>query len=150
MSKQFISRKLRSTNSQLITEHVDMTISKSVKLFIENVVEKNNIIVDGDREKTKKDVVIDKMLIDSHVDSEGNNMKSNNVVKIGKKLRQKSKTSVKFNELSSERLTLFIKPKAIDSYDIRQEYLKEFQSSNKKLLVVNVVLLTNVLIKIQC
>ena len=132
MSKQFISRKLRSTNSQLITEHVDMTISKSVKLFIENVVEKNNIIVDGDREKTKKYVVIDKMLIDSHVDSEGNNMKSNNVVKIGKKLRQKSKTSVKFNELSSERLTLFIKPKVIGSNNIRQEYLKKLQSSNRK------------------
>ena len=44
-----------------------MTFSKSAKLVIENTVEKNNGIVDGDQEKTKISVVMDKILIDSHV-----------------------------------------------------------------------------------
>ena len=80
-----------------------MTISKSAKLVIENIVEKKNIIVDSDQEKTKKGDVMDKMLIDSHVDLGVNNMKSINVVKRGKNLRRKSKTSVKSNKLSSKR-----------------------------------------------
>ena len=77
MSKQFNSRKLRSTNRQLIAEQVDMIISKSANLVIENIVIKKNIIVDGDQK--------DNMLIDSHVDLELNNIKANNVVKRGKK-----------------------------------------------------------------
>ena len=76
MSKQFNSRKLRSTNRQLIAEQVDMIISKSANLVIENIVIKKNIIVDGDQK--------DNMLIDSHVDLELNNIKANNVVKRGK------------------------------------------------------------------
>ena len=133
----------------MITEQVDMTISKSAKLVIENIVEKKNIIVDGDQEKTKKDVVIDKMLIGSHVDLERNNMKSNDVVKRGKQLRRKSKTSVKSNALSSKRLTSFIKPKAIGSEKIRQEYLKELQSSNKKVVVGKRCLIEKCIEKIQ-
>ena len=39
---------------QLLTEQVDMTISKSAKLGIENIVEKKNVIVDCDQEKTKR------------------------------------------------------------------------------------------------
>ena len=77
-----------------------MTISKSAKLVIENIVEKKNVIVDNDQEKTKKGVAMDKMLIDSHVDLEENNMKSNNVVKSGKTLRRKSKISFRSNALS--------------------------------------------------
>ena len=69
---------------------------------------------------------MDNMLIDSHVDFEGNNIKSNNVVKSGRKLRRKSKISVKSNALSSKYLTSFIKPKAIGSEKIRREYLKEY------------------------
>ena len=69
---------------------------------------------------------MDNMLIDSHVDFEGNNIKSNNVVKSGRKLRRKSKISVKSNALSSKYLTSFIKPKAIGSEKIRLEYLKEY------------------------
>ena len=94
---------MQSTNRQLITEQVDITILKSAKLVIENIVEKKNIIVDSDQEKTKKGDVMDKMLIDSHVDLGVNNMKSINVVKRGKNLRRKSKTSVKSNKLSSKR-----------------------------------------------
>ena len=54
MSKQFNSRKLRSTNRQLITEQVDMTISKSAKSVIENNTEKKNIIVYCDQEKIRQ------------------------------------------------------------------------------------------------
>ena len=65
-----------------------MTISKSAKLIKENIVEKKNVIIDGDQEKTKMGVVMDNMLIDSHIDLEGNNMKSNNIVKRGKKFNR--------------------------------------------------------------
>ena len=118
MSKQFNSRKLRSTNRQLIAEQVDIIISKSAKLVIENIVIKKNVIVDGDQE--------DNMLIDSHVDLELNSINANNVVKRGKKRRRKSKISVKSNALSSKCLTSFIKPKTISSENIRREYLKEY------------------------
>ena len=69
---------------------------------------------------------MDNMLIDSHVHFEGNNVKSNNVVKSGRKLRRKSKISVKSNALSSKYVTSFIKPKAIGSEKTRREYLKEY------------------------
>ena len=69
---------------------------------------------------------MDKMLIDNHVDLEGNNMKSNNVVKSGRKLRRKSNISVKSNALSSKCLISFIKLKVIGSEKIRREYLKEY------------------------
>ena len=92
MSKQINSRKLRSTNIQ----------SKGAKLVIENIVDNKNVIVDGDQEKTKKDVVVDNMLLDSHVDLEGNKMDLNNVVKRGNKLKRKSKISEKPIVLSSK------------------------------------------------
>ena len=72
----------------MITEQIEMTISKSAKLIKENIVEKKNVIIDGDQEKTKMGVVMDNMLIDSHIDLEGNNMKSNNIVKRGKKFNR--------------------------------------------------------------
>ena len=72
----------------MITEQIEMTISKSAKLIKENIVEKKNVIIDGDQEKTKMGVVMDNMLIDSHIDLEGNNMKSNNIVKRGNKFNR--------------------------------------------------------------
>ena len=92
---------------------------------------------------------MDNMLLDSHVDLEGSKMNSNNVIKRGNKMKRKSKISEESNALSSKYLTLFIKIKAISSKKIRREHLKELQSSNKKKLLVNVTLLTNVLINIQ-
>ena len=102
-----------------------MTITKDVKLVIENTVENKKHIVDGDQEKTKKGVIVDNMLLDSHVGLKGYNMNSNNVVNRGNKLKLKSKISNKSNALSSKYLTSFIKTKAIGSENIRQEYLKE-------------------------
>ena len=122
MSKQINSRKLRSTNRQ----------SKDAKLVIENIVDNKNVIVDGDQEKTKKDVVVDNMLLDSHVNLEGNKMDLNNVVKRGNKLKRKSKISEKSSALSSNCLTSFIKPKVIGSEKIRGEYLKELIIKFKK------------------
>ena len=72
----------------MITEQVDITNWESAKLVIENIIEKKNVIIDGDQEKTKMGVVMDNMLIDSHIDLEGNNMKSNNIVKRGKKFNR--------------------------------------------------------------
>ena len=62
-----------------MTKVVDITISKSAKLVFENYIEKKNIIVDSNKEKIKEGVVIDKMSINSHLDSEGNNIKSKRV-----------------------------------------------------------------------
>ena len=85
MSKQINSRKLESTNSK----------SKGAKLVIANIVNNKKNIVDGDQEKTKKGVVVDNMLLNSHVNIEGNWMNLNNIDKRSNKLKRKSKISEK-------------------------------------------------------
>ena len=81
MSKKINSRKLECTNSK----------SKGAKLVIANIVNNKKIIVDGDQEKTKKGVVVDNMLLNSHVNIEGNWINLNNIVKRSNKLKLKSK-----------------------------------------------------------
>ena len=122
MTNQIDSNKLRIINRQ----------SNFTKLVIKNIVDNKNIIGCDDQEKTKKGVVMDNMLLDSHVGLEGNKMNSNNVVKRGKILRRKSKISEKSSALSSNCLTSFIKPKVIGSEKIRGEYLKELIIKFKK------------------
>ena len=51
-----------------------------------------NVTVDGDQEKTKKGVVKDHMLLDSHVNLEKNKTSLNKVVKRGTKLKRKTKS----------------------------------------------------------
>ena len=95
MTNEIDSNKLRIINRQ----------SNFTKLFIKHIVDNKNIIGYNDQEKTKKGVVMDNMLLDSHVGLEGNKMNSNNVVKRGKNLRRKSKISETSIALFSKRLT---------------------------------------------
>ena len=43
----------------MITEQVDITNWESAKLVIENIIEKKNVIIDGDQEERKKGVMMD-------------------------------------------------------------------------------------------
>ena len=70
-----------------------------------------NVSVDGDREKTKKSVVKDNMLLDSHVNLEVNKMNLKKVVKRGNTLKRKTKILEKSIAISSKCLTSFIKQK---------------------------------------